>query len=241
MTIEIVAVPAFETNYIWLLHDKVSDKTVVVDPGQAEPVLDFIQKKGWEVTQIWNTHWHNDHTGGNEVIKAETGCDVIGPSHESHPIPAIDIKVDEGDEIRLGSLVAKVMAIPAHTLGHVAYYIPDHHVLFCGDTLFAMGCGRIFEGTAEQMWQALQRFAALPPETKVYCGHEYTQDNGHFALTVDPDNQALQKRVKEVDLLRAQGKITLPTTIALEKATNPFMRAKNPEELAKLRKAKDIF
>ncbi|MFT8736503.1 MAG: hydroxyacylglutathione hydrolase [Zymomonas mobilis] len=241
MSIEIVAVPAFETNYIWLIHDKVSDNTIVVDPGQAEPVLDFVKKQNWTIAQIWNTHWHNDHTGGNELIKAETGCKVIGPTRESHPIPAIDLKVDEGNDVAMDSILAKVMAIPAHTLGHIAYYIPDHRLLFCGDTLFAMGCGRIFEGTAEQMWQALQRFSALPPETKVYCGHEYTQDNGHFALTVDPNNQALQQRVKEVDLLRAQGKITLPTTIALEKATNPFMRAKNPEELAKLRKAKDIF
>ncbi|AEI37389.1 MAG: hydroxyacylglutathione hydrolase [Zymomonas mobilis subsp. pomaceae] len=241
MSVEILAVPAFETNYIWILHDKVSNKTVVVDPGEAAPVFAALKKHGWTVDQIWNTHWHKDHTGGNEDIKAETGCDVIGPAHEKHPIPGMNRPVDEGDEVAIGSLQARVMAVPAHTVGHVAYYLPDHKMLFCGDTLFAMGCGRLFEGTADQMWQALQRFSKLPPDTKVYCGHEYTQDNGHFALTVDPDNLALQERVKEVDKLRADKKITLPSTIALEWATNPFMRTKNPEELAKLREAKDNF
>ncbi|MDT9599493.1 hydroxyacylglutathione hydrolase [Sphingosinicella rhizophila] len=239
--IEVVRIPALTDNYIWLAHDGASGETAVIDPAEAEPVLAEAAARNWRISQIWNTHWHPDHIGGNDRIKAVTGCRVTGPAAEAGKIPTLDRPVAEGDSVSLGGAEAIVMEVPAHTAGHIAFHLPTEGLVFVGDTLFAMGCGRLFEGNAEQMHANLQRLAALPPETKVYCAHEYTLANGRFALTVEPDNDALVRRMTEVEKARRADQPTIPTTIALERATNPFMRASSVTEFAERRTAKDGF
>lgn len=239
--IEVVRIPVLSDNYVWLAHDPASGETIVVDPAVAEPVMAAAAQRGWRISQIWNTHWHPDHTGGNQAIKQATGCTVTGPAAEADRIPTLDRHVSEGDTVAIGAIEAVVMEVPAHTAGHIAYHLPDARIAFVGDTLFAMGCGRLFEGSAEQMHLNLQRLGTLPGETRVYCAHEYTLSNGRFALSVDPDNVALQRRMVEVEAARAAGEPTVPTTISLELATNPFMRASSAEDFARLRKGKDEF
>jgi hydroxyacylglutathione hydrolase len=239
--IEVVRIPARADNYIWLAHDDVSGETIVVDPADAAPVLAEADRRGWKIGQIWNTHWHGDHIGGNAAIKAATGCLITGPAAEAAKIPTLDRTMGEGDIVHIGAVAAQVLEVPAHTAGHIAYYLPEAGIAFVGDTLFAMGCGRLFEGTPAQMWANMQRLAALPPETIVYCAHEYTQANGRYARVAEPDNQAVIDRMREVDALRARGQATVPTTIALEQATNPFMRAGSAEVLARRRAEKDDF
>ena len=239
--VEIVRIPALSDNYIWLVHDPASGETMVVDPAVADPVLAEAEARGWKITQIWNTHWHPDHTGGNAAIKAATGCSVTGPAAEAARIPTLDVLIGEGDRVRLGAIEAEVMEVPAHTAGHIAFHLPSEQIVFVGDTLFAMGCGRLFEGSAEQMFANMKRLEALPPETAVYCAHEYTLSNGRFALSIDPANADLIGRMVEVEAARERGEPTVPTTIALERATNPFMRAGSAEELAERRAQKDRF
>jgi hydroxyacylglutathione hydrolase len=238
--LEIVPVPVLRDNYVWLVHDRASGETVAVDPSVADPVLEAAAARGWTIRQVWNTHWHPDHTGGNDAIRAATGCTITGPP-EAERVSKMDHVVAGGDRARIGEIEAELIDIPAHTAGHVAFHLPEAGVAFTGDTLFAMGCGRLFEGDAAQMYANMQRLAALPPETRIYCGHEYTLANGEFALTVEPDNETLARRVAEVRAQRARGEVTLPTTVALERATNPFMRAASVEELAARRAAKDAF
>ncbi len=237
--LEVARIPALSDNYVWLLHDPTSGETVVIDPAVAEPVLEAAAARGWTIGQIWNTHWHGDHVGGNAAIKAATGCVITGPAAEAEKIATLDRLVGEGDSVRIGDHVATVMAVPAHTAGHIAYHLADAQMAFVGDTLFAMGCGRLFEGTAAQMFANLQRLAELPEDTAVYCAHEYTLSNGRFALTVEPDNAALVERVAAVEALRARDEATVPTTIGLERATNIFMRARDVAQLAERRAAKD--
>jgi hydroxyacylglutathione hydrolase len=189
---------------------------------------------------VLNTHWHPDHTGGNQAIHAATGALVTGPE-EVRRVYQPDRVVGKGDRVTLGSWEADVWAIPAHTAGHISYYFERASAVFVGDTLFAMGCGRLFEGTAAQMHANLQRLAALPEDVRVYCGHEYTLANARFAVTVEPDNQALADRLRRVEAARDRGEVTLPTTIGEERATNPFMRARSVEEFARLREMKDSF
>ena len=239
--LEIVRIPALSDNYIWLVHDPVSDQTMVVDPAEAAPVLDEADRRGWRIGQIWNTHWHPDHTGGNAAIKEATGAVVSGPAAEAAKIPTLDVTLSEGDSVRLGDHVATVLETPGHTAGHITFHLAGDAIVFTGDTLFAMGCGRLFEGDAAQMFANMQRLAALPPETIVYCAHEYTQSNGRFALVAEPDNEATRERMKAVDSNRAQGVATVPTTIAEELATNPFLRAESAAELGERRAAKDAF
>ncbi|MFW2831672.1 hydroxyacylglutathione hydrolase [Sphingomonas sp. ID0503] len=241
MTIEIARVPVLSDNYVWLLHDAASGETVAVDPAVAAPVLEAAEARGWRITQIWNTHWHPDHTGGNAEIKAATGCTITGPAGEAANIPTLDVRVKEGDRMAIGAVEAIVLEVPAHTGGHIAYHLPSEGVVFVGDTLFAMGCGRLFEGTAAQMFANMQRLAALPPETRVYCAHEYTLSNGRYALHAEPENATVVARMAEVERLRAAGEPTVPTTIALELATNPFMRAGDVDTLARRRAEKDSF
>jgi hydroxyacylglutathione hydrolase len=239
MPLEIIRIPALSDNYVWLVHEPDRRETMVVDPAAAEPVLAEADTRGWRITQIWNTHWHPDHTGGNAAIKEATGCIVTGPAAEKDRIPTLDRLVTEGDIVRLGAVEAQVIDVAAHTAGHVAYHFPTEQAAFVGDTLFAMGCGRLFEGTAEQMYANMRKLEALGDDTAIYCAHEYTLSNGRFALTVEPDNSALHSRMAEVIALRERGEPTVPTTIALERATNPFMRAASVEELAARRAAKD--
>jgi hydroxyacylglutathione hydrolase len=239
MALEIVRIPVLSDNYIWLVHEPDSKATMVVDPAVAEPVLAEAKARGWTITAIWNTHWHPDHTGGNAAIKEATGCTIIGPEAEAARIPTLDALVKEGDTVRLGSVEAKVIDVPAHTAGHIAYHFASEDAAFVGDTLFAMGCGRLFEGTAAQMFSNMRKLEALGDDTAIYCAHEYTQSNGRFALTVEPENAALITRMAAVDLARVRGEATVPTTIALERATNPFMRAASIDELAQRRAAKD--
>lgn len=241
MSLEIVRIPVLSDNYVWLVHDANSGDTVVVDPAVAAPVLAEAEKRGWRITQIWNTHWHPDHTGGNAEIKAVTGCTIIGPAAEAERIPTLDVHVREGDDVLIGDFVGTVMEVPAHTAGHIAIHVADAHLVFTGDTLFPMGCGRLFEGTAAQMFDNMARLAALPGDTDVYCAHEYTQSNGRYALVAEPENADIKARMADVDAMRARGEATVPTTIAYERATNPFMRAASEEELAERRAAKDGF
>ncbi|GAA0474842.1 hydroxyacylglutathione hydrolase [Parasphingorhabdus litoris] len=239
--LEIIRIPVLSDNYVWLVHEPESQETMVVDPAVAEPVMAEADRRGWKITQIWNTHWHPDHTGGNAAIKEATGCHITGPEAEKERIPTLDTLVKEGDRVRLGNVVADVLDVPAHTAGHIAFHIADQKVIFVGDTLFAMGCGRLFEGTAAQMFDNMQKLSKLSGDTKVYCAHEYTQANGEYALVAEPDNQALKERMDEVLAARAKGEATVPTTIAMEAATNPFMRATSVEQLAERRTAKDNF
>jgi hydroxyacylglutathione hydrolase len=241
MSIEVHCIPVLSDNYIWLVHDNTSEETIVIDPAVAAPVLAEAAKLGWTITQIWNTHWHPDHTGGNAEIKAATGCTITGPAAEFGRIPTLDVQVCEGDRTALGDAHADVIEVPAHTAGHIAYYFANHGIIFVGDTLFALGCGRLFEGTAAQMFANMQRLSALPDNTQVYCAHEYTQSNGRYALVAEPDNQALIARMVDIDAARLRGEATVPTTIGLERETNPFMRANSVEQLAQRRKAKDDF
>jgi hydroxyacylglutathione hydrolase len=238
--LEIVAVPVLTDNYVWLIHDPDSGETAAVDPSVAQPVLDAVAAKGWRLTQILNTHWHPDHTGGNAAIQAATGAPITAPA-EAERVSKVDHIVAEGDRVNVCGAEAVVWDIPAHTAGHIAYYLQDERMIFVGDTLFAMGCGRLFEGTAQQMHANLQRIAALPDDVRVYCGHEYTLANARFAAHAEPGNSAIAKRFEEVKALRDAGEITLPTTVAQERETNPFVRAMDWQEFARLRAEKDSF
>lgn len=239
--LDVVPVPALADNYVWLVHHSGSGETVAIDPAVAGPVLKEAERRGWRLTQIWNTHWHADHTGGNLDVKAATGCTIAGPAAEAERIPGIDRRLVEGDKVALGTLAADVLEMPAHTAGHIAFHLPDARAIFVGDVLFAMGCGRLFEGSAGQMHANLQRLALLPADTLVYCAHEYTLGNARFALTAEPGNTALAERAARVEAARAAGKATVPFTIGEERDTNPFMRASSAEAFAELRQAKDHF
>jgi hydroxyacylglutathione hydrolase len=237
--LQIVPVPAFSDNYIWLVHDQTSGETAVVDPGDGAAALAGAKQRGWTIGQVWNTHWHPDHTGGNLAIKDATGARISGP--ERGNIPGRDVALTEGSEVRLGDHVGRVIEVPGHTLDHVALVFAEDRVAFVGDTLFAMGCGRLFEGTPEQMFESLRRIAELPEDTKIYPAHEYTLSNARFAVQAEPDNVAIAGRLEEVTRLRDAGDITLPTSVADERATNPFVRAPDVAELARLRADKDRF
>jgi hydroxyacylglutathione hydrolase len=237
--LEIVPVPAFTDNYLWLVHDPASGETAVVDPGDSAPVLAEAERRGWKITQLWNTHWHPDHTGGNLAIRQATGARISGPASEN--IPGRDVALAEGDSVRLGDHVGRVVNVPGHTLGHIALVFDSDRVAFVGDTLFAMGCGRLFEGTPQQMFDSLSRLAALPPDTRLYCAHEYTLSNARFAAHAEPGNASIADRLARVAAMREAGEITLPTTVAEELETNPFVRSSDWQEFARLRADKDSF
>jgi hydroxyacylglutathione hydrolase len=233
-------VPALTDNYVWLF-EYMSGVCAIIDPADAEPVLAAVADRGLQVSHILNTHWHPDHVGGNLAIKAATACEIVGPVREREKIPGIDRAVDEGDVVALGSHDGDVLFVGAHTAGHIAYHFPSAGALFCGDTMFAMGCGRLFEGTAADMFAAMAKLKALPPETTVYCAHEYTLSNARFAVTVEPDNEALRNRYAAVQEARASLIPTVPFRLAEELQTNPFLRAETVEQLASRRSAKDAF
>lgn len=226
---ELVQIPARRDNYIYLLRDEALGVTAAVDPADAPPVLDALKERGWRLDLILATHHHNDHIGGIEKLKEATGCIVTGFDHDAARIPGIDRRMEEGERVTVGRFQGTLMFIPGHTLGHVAYYFPELGLLFSGDTLFSLGCGRLFEGTPGQMLASLRRIAALPGETWICCAHEYTLDNGHFALTVEPENPALTERIEEAQKQRALGLPTVPTRLADEKKANPFLRPSSAE------------
>lgn len=238
--LKIDLIPCLSDNYAYLLQDG-AGAVGVVDPSEPAPVEAALKRLGLKLTHIFNTHHHFDHTGGNIELKAAYGATVIGPGADSHRIPGIDVGVVEGDLVPFGKVEANVLDIPAHTSGHIAFHFAADAAVFTGDTLFAMGCGRLFEGTPADMFAALRKLEALPPATRVYCGHEYTESNGRFALTVEPDNADLIARMDTVRRLRAASQPTIPSTIADERATNPFMRAATAAELGERRAAKDVF
>lgn len=222
--LEIHQIPVLDDNYVYLAHDPATGNTGVVDPAVVGPVMAAAAEKGWTITHILNTHHHGDHTGGNLEIKAKTGCTIVGPRADRDRIPGIDIEVGDGDTFVLGEASAQVFDVPGHTHGHIAFWFEESDALFCGDTLFALGCGRVFEGTMDQMWSSLSKLKALPGSARVYCAHEYTQANGRFALSVEPDNAALVARMADIDDKRTKGVPTVPSTLAEEWETNPFLR-----------------
>lgn len=222
--LEIHQFACLSDNYGYLLHDPASGETACIDTPDADAYLREAAHKGWQITQIWNTHWHPDHAGGNNAIKAATGCTVIAPA-EVERIAAPDRVVAHGDTVSLGAFTAQVIDVSGHTNGHVAFHLPETGVAFVGDAVFALGCGRMFEGQPDQFWASLSRIKALPPETLLYCAHEYTQSNARFALHVDPENAELQDYVAQIDKARSEGRPTVPTTLSRELATNPFLRA----------------
>lgn len=228
-------------NYIWLLEDTSTKEVVVVDPTEASLVTLFCEQQQLQIKQIWLTHWHRDHTEGVQGLLADQNISVYGPREELSKISFVSNPLQNDDHFYFNDLKIEIIATPGHTLGHIVYFIEEIDTLFSGDTLFAMGCGRLFEGTAEQMYHSLNRLAALPIQTKVYCTHEYTLANAEFALTVEPHNVALQDRYKEVKMLRETEKMTLPSNIELELATNPFLRTESVEEFARIRGLKDQF
>ncbi len=225
-------VPCFTDNYAYLLQ--AADAVGVVDPGEAGPVLEALERKGLALTHIFITHHHMDHVGGIGALKERFDPVVVGPQAEAPKIEGLDVLLTGGDSYDFGPEMAQVIDTPAHTGGHISFHFPGAKAVFVGDTLFALGCGRLFEGTAEQMWTSLSRLMALPDDTRVYCGHEYTQSNARFCTALDPDNAALANRASEIDAARARGEPTIPTTIGLEKATSPFLRANDPSLRARL-------
>jgi hydroxyacylglutathione hydrolase len=222
--LEIHQFPCLSDNYGVLVHDQATNLTAAIDAPEAEAVRRALKDKGWKLTHILVTHHHSDHTAGVEPLKAEARCTVVGPKGEANRIKGLDTTVGEGDVFSFAGVEVRVFDTPGHTAGHITYWLPSENVAFAGDTLFAIGCGRVIEGNAEMMWRSLQKIARLPPATQVYCGHEYTLSNAKFALTIEPENVALQKRAAEVEKLRAAGKPTLPTRIDIELETNPFLR-----------------
>jgi hydroxyacylglutathione hydrolase len=247
-------VACLSDNYAYLIHDG-DGLCAVVDPSEPGPVKQALAKHGLKLTHILNTHHHLDHTGGNSALKEEFGAEVVGPGKDRERIPAIDTGVDESTGWKFGGRRVRVLEIPAHTRSHIAFVFDDDNAVFTGDTLFSMGCGRLFEGTPQMMWDSLSKLMRLDDKTRVYCGHEYTLNNGRFALTLEPGNADLQARMKEVETLRAKNAPTIPSTIGLEKKTNPFLRPDSAEirktlgmasagtvdVFAEMRKRKDSF
>lgn len=230
MPLEIHQFPCLSDNYGVIIRDPQSGLVASIDAPEFAAVDAALAEKGWTLTHILTTHHHPDHVDGNLPLKEKYGCTIIGPQKNAANIPGIDQGVSEGDVVQFGSVSAKIYETPGHTLDHIVYHFESEKVAFVADTLFAMGCGRVFEGTHEMMWASIEKLiSAFPPETTLYCGHEYTSANVSFSLTVEPDNAALQARAKEVAALRAEGKPTLPTTMAKELATSPFVRAANPD------------
>ncbi|MBI3438575.1 MAG: hydroxyacylglutathione hydrolase [Proteobacteria bacterium] len=251
--LQIYQFPCLTDNYGFLIHDTESGATATIDTPDADEILRQAGAKGWRITDVWNTHWHPDHAGGNAAIKEKTGAKVTGPDEVRRIGASPDHVVDEGDVVKLGNLEARVLNVGGHTLGHIAYVFDDAKVAFVGDALFSLGCGRLFEGTPQQMWTSLQKIASLPDDVTLYCAHEYTQSNARFAVSIDQNNAALRERAAEIERLRSANKATVPMSLGQEKATNPFLRApllkgaiampnaQDWEAFAEIRSRKDNF
>ncbi len=255
MGLQIVTVPCLSDNYAFLLHDSATATTAVIDVPDEMPIEAELEERGWTLGDILITHHHADHIDGVDALRGSTGARVIGAAADAHRLPALDLAVKDGDTFHVGSAEVRVIEVPGHTIGHVAFHVPAAGAVFTADSLMALGCGRLFEGTAAQMWASLSRLAALPPETLVCSGHEYTESNARFALTIEPDNPRLISRVKKVRAARKRGEPTVPSSLADELATNPFLRASQPgvkahlgmsgatdeEAFAEIRRRKDRF
>ena len=239
--LQVFQLPVLQDNYIYILHSENAGKTAVVDPALAEPVGLFLKEKNWTLDFIFNTHHHWDHTGGNLELKKVWNCRILGFAEDAHRIPGIDQHLQEEEEFTFDDLPCRVLFFPGHTLGHIAYWFFEEKKLFIGDTLFAMGCGRLFEGSPKQMFNSLNCIKSFPSDTEIFCAHEYTEKNGRFALSVDPQNQDLKNRMTEVQTSRRKNQSTVPFFLSEELKTNPFLRASTLEEFTHLRKKRDIF
>ena len=241
MTISAQPVPILKDNYAWLLKDSDTGATAIVDPADARPIIAALDAAGGRLDMILLTHHHADHTAGVDEVRAHFKCKVVGAAAEAHRLPKLDVAVKEGDTVSLGNARGRVIETPGHTRGQINFFFPDGPVLLSGDTLFSLGCGRLIEGTAGEMFDSLAKLAALPGDTQLCCGHEYTESNGQFALSVDPDNPALKARMAEVRRQRAAGQPSVPSLMADERAANPFLLAKDAATLADVRGRKDRF
>lgn len=255
--IDVVQIPALTDNYFYLLRDRSTGSVAAIDPGEVSPILEALEQRAWPLHWIWNTHHHADHTGANLELARLTGCLIAGAAHDAARIPGISRPLYPGEVLPLGSSAATVLDLPGHTLGHIGFYFAEDRSLFCGDTVFSLGCGRLFEGDAETMWQSLSLIAELDPETLLYCAHEYTESNMRFALSLEPDNQDLWRKSQQVISQRARGEPTVPSRLKDELLLNPFLRADTPkmrqvlggrwltapahEVFAQLRRQKDVF
>ena len=241
MTVTAQAIPILSDNYAWLVRDEATGYTAIVDPAEAGPVVAAIDAAGGRLDAILITHHHDDHIAAVEPLRSKYGAVVVGAAADAHRLPKLDQAVKEGDHVQLGEGSARVIDTPGHTIGHISYFIEPGNILLCADTLFSLGCGRLLEGTAGDMFGSLRKLAALPPDTLVCCGHEYTQSNARFAVTEEPDNLALRDRSIEVDRLRRAGQPTVPTRLAAELVQNPFLEAPDVASLGAMRARKDTF
>ena len=241
MSFKIHQLALWEDNYIYILHEKKANKTAVIDPGEAQTVQRFLKTKNLKLDYILNTHHHFDHTGGNKQLKKDWGCKIYGYKGDEKRIPGIDITLKEGDKALVGTLSFEVLYAPGHTLGHIAFWNEENQILFCGDTVFAMGCGRLFEGSPEQMFASLNKIKKLPKTSLIYCAHEYSLKNAQFALSLAPSDPALKARHKKISDLRKKNQPTVPFYLKEELLTNPFLKAKSVSEFAKIRKLRDHF
>ncbi|MBM9595890.1 hydroxyacylglutathione hydrolase [Roseitranquillus sediminis] len=255
MSFDLVTVPCRTDNYAFLLHDRESGRTALVDAPESPPIKAALDKRGWSLHEIWLTHHHDDHVEGVEDLRAVFGPTVTGGRDDAARLPALDREVGDGDRFDFAGAEVRVLDVSGHTVGHIAFHVPDARAAFTGDSLMALGCGRVFEGTAEQMWRSLSRLADLPDDTLICSGHEYTAKNARFAFTIDPDNPDLQARAREIKAARGDGRATVPSLLGVEKSTNPFLRARLPEvkaainmtdasdaeAFAEIRRRKDAF
>lgn len=255
MTLELVTIPCLKDNYAYLLHDAATDETVLIDAPESAPIMTELKKRGWRLDSIWLTHHHWDHIDGVAAIVEATSANILGAAADAHRLPPLTRELHEADQIQIGSEIAQVIDVSGHTNGHIAFYLPSSAMAFTADSLMAGGCGRLFEGTPDQMFASLAKLRALPPETLICSGHEYTASNLAFATTVDGENQALLSRIARVTKARAEGRATVPSRLSGELATNPFLRANDAyirsslgmanatdaEVFAKLRAMKDKF
>lgn len=239
MTLNVQIIPILQDNYAYLIQS--NDHVGIIDPGEAAPIIQALERQGLSLDFVLNTHHHGDHVAGNRDLIERYGAQLVGPAAEAAKIHGIDIAVSDGDIFTFGNSTAQIIETPGHTLGGICLYFEQDKVLFSGDTLFSLGCGKLFEGTAEDMFHSLEKLKALPDDVLVYCGHEYTQSNAVFCLHVEPDNVALHRRIAEIDVLRASGQPTIPVLLENEKDTNVFLKAKSAEEFTALRKLKDTF
>jgi hydroxyacylglutathione hydrolase len=235
MTAEIRLFPCLKDNFGYLIHDPATEATASIDAPEAGPIAKVLEREGWTLTDILVTHHHADHTGGVSELKQKYVCRVVAPHDQTAKIPQVDLRVGQGDIVKVGSLLARVLETPGHTLDHISYVFDTEKALFAADTLFSIGCGRVFEGNYPMMWDSLLKLRALPDDFKLYCGHEYTAANVKFALTIEPDNPALKVRAEQVSRLRAEGKPTIPTLLGEEKQANVFLRADEPSVAAAVR------